>query len=48
MSGYAGGLVGTNTALDEGVDLLEKPFTRSSLLSAVARVLGSRPGPRDP
>jgi PAS domain S-box-containing protein len=48
MSGYAGGLVGTNTTLDEGVDLLEKPFTRSSLLSAVTRVLGGRPDPRDP
>jgi hypothetical protein len=44
MSGYAGGLVGPNATLDEGMDLLEKPFTRASLLTGVARVLSSQPG----
>jgi FixJ family two-component response regulator len=48
MSGYAGGLVGPNATLDAGMDLLEKPFTRESLLSGVARALGGRPDPRDP
>jgi two-component system, cell cycle sensor histidine kinase and response regulator CckA len=42
MCGYAGGLMGMNVSL-EGVDLLEKPVTRASLLSGVARALGSRP-----
>lgn len=42
MSGYAGGLLAPGTIPAAGIDLLEKPFTQASLLTAVARAL--RPG----
>lgn len=39
MSGYTGELVG-DQALSGGIPLLEKPFTRGSLLKTIDRVLG--------
>ena len=40
MSGYTGELV-THQGLDNSIRLLEKPFTRSSLLKTLDTVLGS-------
>jgi two-component system, cell cycle sensor histidine kinase and response regulator CckA len=42
MSGYADGLFTPGKVTAPGVDLLEKPFTQSSLLAAVARALVPR------
>jgi PAS domain S-box-containing protein len=39
MSGYAAGLIGPGARVDESVDLIEKPFTRSALLCRVAEAL---------
>jgi two-component system, cell cycle sensor histidine kinase and response regulator CckA len=36
MSGYTGELIGDRNFLKEGITLLEKPFTRSALLKAIA------------
>jgi PAS domain S-box-containing protein len=36
MSGYTGELIGKREILTEGITLLEKPFTRSALLKAIA------------
>jgi PAS domain S-box-containing protein len=42
MSGYACGLTGPDARVMPGVDLIDKPFTRSTLLRRVAQALGSR------
>jgi PAS domain S-box-containing protein len=42
MSGYTAGLLGDQSYLDDGEDLLEKPFTRAMLLRKVDTVLGPR------
>jgi DNA-binding NtrC family response regulator len=39
MSGYTGELV-ANQSLDSGIRLLEKPFTRASLLNVIDAALG--------
>ena len=39
MSGYAGGVLGTDALAGSSIELLEKPFTQQSLLTAVARTL---------
>jgi PAS domain S-box-containing protein len=39
MSGYAGELIGPDARIEEGVDLIEKPFTKTLLLSRVADAL---------
>ena len=36
MSGYTGELIGKREILQEGITLLEKPFTRSALFKAIA------------
>ena len=40
MSGYTGELIAEHDFLQPGVTLLEKPFTRASLLSAIDKTLG--------
>jgi DNA-binding response OmpR family regulator len=40
MSGYAQELIERYGALEPGVSLIEKPFTRQSLLEAVSAILG--------
>ena len=40
-SGYAGDLIARDRSVDPSVTLIEKPFTRRSLLSAIDRVLGA-------
>jgi PAS domain S-box-containing protein len=40
-SGYAGDLIARDRSIDPRVTLIEKPFTRRSLLSAIDRVLGA-------
>jgi DNA-binding response OmpR family regulator len=39
MSGYAQPVLGEQIALDEGIDLLEKPFTADALLTRVRATL---------
>ena len=43
MSGYTENVIGRNGMLDEGVRLLQKPFTLHDLKSKVREVLDSRP-----
>jgi hypothetical protein len=40
MSGYTAGLLGTQAFLEEGEELIEKPFTKALLLRKVDAVLG--------
>jgi hypothetical protein len=49
MSGYTAGLLGAQAILDEGEDLLEKPFTRAMLLQRIDAALHDQPTrvPRD-
>jgi CheY-like chemotaxis protein len=42
MSGYTAGLLGEQAILQEGEELVEKPFTRSGLLRKVETALGPR------
>ena len=39
MSGYTGELIAQHDKMTEGIPLLEKPFTRSALLSALDAAL---------
>jgi hypothetical protein len=39
MSGYTAGTLGTRGNLAPHADLVEKPFTRQTLLAAVSRAL---------
>ncbi len=53
MSGYAQPVLDTQGALDPGVELLEKPFTKATLLTRIRQVIdhngGSHPAsPPDP
>jgi CheY-like chemotaxis protein len=43
MSGYAAGALGPTNRLDEGCDLLRKPFGHSQLLTKLHEVLGHEP-----
>jgi CheY-like chemotaxis protein len=45
MSGYAQPVLDTQGALDPDIDLLEKPFSETMLLTRVGQALGERPGP---
>lgn len=47
MSGYTENVIGRNGMLDEGVRLLQKPFTLHDLKSKVREVLDSRPFPSE-
>jgi len=40
MSGYTGELIAEREILDSGIELLEKPFTRSALLKVIQSSLG--------
>jgi FixJ family two-component response regulator len=40
MSGYTAGLLGEQAFIEEGEELLEKPFTRATLLRKVDAALG--------
>ena len=40
MSGYTGELLADHEALNTGITLLEKPFTRASLLKTLHAALG--------
>ncbi|GLY05742.1 MULTISPECIES: response regulator [Actinoplanes] len=45
MSGYTAASLGPQLHLDENSMLLEKPFTRSTLLGAIRSLCGPQPGP---
>jgi PAS domain S-box-containing protein len=47
MSGYTENVIGRNGTLDEGVRLLQKPFTLRDLKSKVREVLDSSPFPQE-
>jgi PAS domain S-box-containing protein len=47
MSGYTENVIGRNGMLDDGVRLLQKPFTLHDLKSKVREVLDSKPFPRE-
>jgi hypothetical protein len=40
MSGYTGELIAQHEQMQEGIPLLEKPFTRTALLHLLDEVLG--------
>ena len=40
MSGYTGELIAQHEHMQEGIPLLEKPFTRTALLHLLDEVLG--------
>jgi CheY-like chemotaxis protein len=42
MSGYTAGLLGTQAFLEDGEELIEKPFTRATLLRKIDAALGPR------
>ncbi len=48
MSGYAQPVLDTQGALDPGVDLLEKPFTETTLLTRVRQAIDNRGQPHQP
>ncbi len=48
MSGYARPILDSQGALDPGVDLLEKPFAQTTLLSRVRQALDRAGEPADP
>jgi hypothetical protein len=48
MSGYAAGALGPTNRLDEGCDLLRKPFGHHQLLTKLHEVLGLEPGQSRP
>jgi CheY-like chemotaxis protein len=47
MSGYTENVIGRNGTLDEGVRLLQKPFTLHDLRTRVREVLDSKPFPQE-
>jgi len=44
MSGYTENVIDRNGTIDPGVELLQKPFSMSELVSKVREVLGAAPG----
>ena len=46
MSGYPQEVIVHRGSLEPGVNLLDKPFTRVTLLTKVAEVLSARPSGR--
>ncbi|HEX8629268.1 MAG TPA: response regulator, partial [Catenuloplanes sp.] len=48
MSGYTAASLGPQVTLDDNSMLIEKPFTRSTLLSAIRSLSGSTPEPPPP
>lgn len=48
MSGYAQPVLASRGSLDDGVELLEKPFSEATLLAKLRRVLDAEPPPDNP
>jgi YesN/AraC family two-component response regulator len=45
MSGYTANVIADHGVLDEGVNFIQKPFSKQDLSAAIRRILGEARGP---